>query len=164
MITDSSPSKDFGPRDGRTLKVVRVARASATDPSSRSVDAQLATIEGYVKSHYSAEIEFIDIASQGCGTHSDRERLAELEREIEVGAVDLVVCEDLARICRGRRAYNFCEMCVYFDIRLIAINDRVDTAATNWADDCLFAAWHHQHFNRYAAEARNDSIASTDND
>ena len=163
MVTTSPLFKAFVPRDGQTLKVLRVARSSFYAHAPRSIDHQLATIEVYVKSHYSGEIEFIDIASQGCGTHSDRERLAELEREIEVGAVDLVVCEDLARICRGRRAYNFCEMCVYFDIRLIAINDRVDTAATDWADVCLFAAWHHQHFNRYAAEARDDSIASTDN-
>jgi len=43
------------------------------------------------------------------------------------GVLDLVLCEDMARVCRRNRAIYICELCEDHDTRLIAINDNLDT-------------------------------------
>ncbi len=142
----------FVPRNGRKLVVVIVARISTDKQDPQSLQDQVAKAKEYLQGLYGGEIEFIIIASQGCGEHLDREELYELERQIESRTVDIVIAEDLSRICRRRRAYDFCEMCVDFDARLIAINDHVDTGVDGWEDTAFFATWHHERSNRDTAD------------
>ena len=71
---------------------------------------------------------------------------------MESGKIDIVIVEDRSRICRRLHAYLFCETCVDYDTRLIALNDHVDTATTGWEDSALFATWHHERSNRDTAD------------
>lgn len=115
-------------RDGITLRVVTVCRISTGQQDERSLDDQLAKLKQFVADHFDGPVEWTAISSRGSGEHLDREEIYRLEGLIEGGRVDLVIAEDLARIFRRKRAYDLCESCVDFRTRLIAINDRVDTA------------------------------------
>ncbi len=161
MVTPSSSLEFFKPRDGRTLKVIRVARVSTDAQDSRSLDDQRARIQTYVESLHCGEVEFIDIASQGSSGQLAREELLELERRIESGSFDLVIAEDLSRICRRRRAFDFCEICIDYDTRLIAINDHIDTAASDCWESAVFATWQHQRSNCDVADGANSSTVES---
>ena len=67
---------------------------------------------------------------------------------VESDQYDLVLTEDLGRIVRRMHAHIFCELCVDHDVRLIALNDHVDTAVDGWQDRSIFSAWHHERSNR----------------
>jgi len=138
-------------RHGRILVVVIVARISTDKQDPRSLEDQIAKCREYLAENFDGEIKFIIIQSQGSGEHLDRQELVDLEDHIESRQVDVVIVEDLSRICRRRRAYDFCEMCEDFDTRLIAINDRVDTAVEGWQDAAFFSTWHHERSNRDTA-------------
>jgi site-specific DNA recombinase len=124
-------------RNGLVLVVVIVCRISTENQDERSLDDQLAKIKEFLAAHYDGPIEFIVIRSCGSGEHLDRQELVQLEELIEEGQIDLVIAEDLARICRRKRAYDLCELCVNHKVRLIAVNDRVDTLENGW-EDCAF--------------------------
>ncbi len=66
---------------------------------------------------------YTDLATQGSGERVDRLELIQLEEMIESGKYDMVVAEDLARICRRTRVMDICELCEDLGTRLIAFND-----------------------------------------
>ena len=140
--------KTFQPKDGRTLRVIRVARISTVHQDERSLDDQLALLKTEVEKLYDGDVEYIDIATQGSGERLDREELYRLEELIDSGQIDAVFCEDLARICRRTRAIDICEQCEDRGTRLIAINDRVDTWEEGWRDGAFISSWHHERSNR----------------
>ena len=141
-------SKDFHPKNGRTLKVIRIARISTINQDERSLEDQLELLKEYVEKIYEKAIEYHDLATQGSGEKLDREELLQLEEMIESGQYDLVISEDLARICRRLHAITICEMCEDRDTRLIAINDRVDTSDEGWRDGAFISSWHHERSNK----------------
>ena len=138
----------MSPRNGRTLKVIRVARISTINQDERSLDDQLQLLQRTVQQLYDGPVEYHDLATQGSGEKLDREELGQLEDWIESGQFDLVIAEDLARICRRTRAIDFCELCEDEETRLIAINDRVDTIDGSWHDSAFISSWHHERCNR----------------
>lgn len=138
----------LSPKSGRVLQVVRIARISTLNQDERSLDDQLALLGKTVESLYDGPTEYQDLATQGSGEKLDRAELTELEELIESGQVDLVIAEDLARICRRTRAIDFCEICEDNGTRLMAINDRVDTADESWRDGAFISSWHHERSNR----------------
>jgi DNA invertase Pin-like site-specific DNA recombinase len=134
------------------LKVVSVSRISTDHQDERSLEDQLAKHESFMAGLYSGQIEWKVIKSRGSGEHLDRTELNEVEVLIESGEFDLVIAEDLGRICRRRRAYDLCELCVDHKVRLIAINDRVDTGEDGWEDGAFISTWHHERSNRDTSE------------
>ena len=136
------------PKFGNVLVVVIVARISTVNQDMLSLDDQIAKVKAYVESFFDGPIKWIIIQSQGSGENLERKELTELEELIESGKVDLVIAEDLARICRRRRAYDFCELCRDHNARLIAINDGVDTGVEGWEDTAFISTWHHERSNR----------------
>ena len=136
------------PKDGRTLKVIRIARISTTNQDERSLDDQLALLQQQVEAMHNGPVKYFDLATQGSGEKLDREELQKLEEMIESGEYDLVIAEDLARICRRLHAITICELCEDFDTRLIAINDRVDTSDERWRDGAFISSWHHERSNK----------------
>jgi len=139
-------------KHGFKLVVVAVSRISTDHQDERSLDDQLAKLKELVESLYDGEIEWIVIASRGSGEHLDRKEIYDLEVHIESGRIDLVIAEDLARICRRKRAYDLCELCVDNNVRLIAVNDRVDTSMDGWEDSAFISTWHHERSNRDTSE------------
>jgi site-specific DNA recombinase len=142
----------FVPRGGRVLKTVSVSRISTDHQDERSLEDQLAKHKSFMAGQYSGPIEWTVIKSRGSGEHLDRNELNELEQLIESDEFDLVIAEDLGRICRRRRAYDLCELCVDHKVRLIAINDRVDTGEDGWEDGAFISTWHHERSNRDTSE------------
>ncbi len=92
------------------------------------------------------------LAGFGSGECLERKEYLQLLDWIESGRFDLVLTEDLGRIARRIHAYLDCELCVDHDIRLVAINDHVDTARDGWEDLAIFSAWHHERSNRDTAK------------
>ena len=91
------------PQNGCLLKVVKVARISTDRQDPRSLDDQQALHEAYVEDHYAGDVHDQTLATQGCGEHLDRQELIDLELLIESKTIDLVIVEDLSRICRRTR-------------------------------------------------------------
>jgi site-specific DNA recombinase len=136
------------PRRGHMLRVLGIARISTEHQDKRSLDDQMAKMREYLTQAYAGPIEWQFIASQGSGEILDRKELYQAEELIESEVFDTVIAEDLARICRRKRAYDFCELCVDHGTRLIALNDRIDTAQNGWEDSAFISTWHHERSNR----------------
>src|SRR5260370_6681646 len=115
-------------KNGLELLVLIICRISTTHQDPRSLADQAALCEQHVRTRYSGQIRFTRIQGQGSGEALDRQDLADAEAAVESGAYDLVIVEDLGRICRRNRAIDFCELCEDAGTRLIAINDSIDTA------------------------------------
>ncbi|MBI1347832.1 hypothetical protein GC163_16270 [bacterium] len=151
MTNSHSPSAGvaFRPRRPGPLRVIIVARISTEHQDVRSLADQEAKCREYLSQSYRGPLEVRVIASQGSGEHLDRAELDDLEGCIEGEQYDLVLAEDLGRICRRQHAYELCEdHCT----GLIAINDRVDTTTDGWQDSAFIAAWHHERSNRDTAQ------------
>ena len=83
---------------------------------------------------------FVVVSGQGSGEILDRPRTwPGPRRRSSRAAIDLVVVEDLGRVCRRNRAVDFCEMCEDAGTRLIAINDSIDTGRDGWRLNAFFA-------------------------
>ena len=131
----------------RATRVVIVARISTNHQDPLSLVAQTAMCKKYIEDHFPGPHEFRTLATQGSGERLDRAEIAELDELIEKHKVDVVIAEDLGRILRRMHAFLLCEACVDADIRLIAINDRIDTGEANWRMATLFAAFKHEQAN-----------------
>ena len=139
------------PRNGLFLLVLIIARISTVHQDRRSLDEQVALCKRYVAQHYGALVEWEIISSQGSGEILDRKELSDAEAKVESGRFDLIIVEDLARICRRNRAVDFCELCEDQSTRLIAINDHIDTGHEGWQLNAFFAAMKHEISNKDTA-------------
>ncbi len=129
MNTKASFTGSFQPRDGQTLKVVRVAQVTAEPQASDALNGQLATIENYIKGQYGGEVEFIDIAMRGGDAQLEREKYQELFRIIKCQSADVVIAEDQSRFGRFRNKFHqLLNLCFGCGVRLIGISDQFDTA------------------------------------
>lgn len=135
-------------RNTLTLMVLIIARISTVHQDRRSLADQIALCEKYVRDRYAGAVEFVHIQGQGSGEYLDRKELADAEAAVESGRFDLVVVEDIGRICRRNRAVDFCEMCEDANTRLIAINDSIDTLEDNWRLNAFFASFKHESSNK----------------
>ena len=147
-MNDSFDGSPLRPRDGAQLRILVIARISTAHQDARSLDDQDALCRGYVRNHYPGPTRFTLIQGRGSGEILDRAELAEAEAAIESEAYDLVVVEDLGRICRRNRAVDFCELCEDVGTRLIAINDAIDTARDDWRINAFFASFKHESGNK----------------
>lgn len=133
--------------DGRSLRAVYVCRISTENQSELSLDDQRALLECWLRANYSGPFEAIVIQTQGSGERTDRPELQQLEELVRTRRVDLILCEDLGRIMRRFLAVVFCETCQDFGVRLIALNDAIDTFDTDWQMPSVLAAFRHERHN-----------------
>ena len=136
------------PRDERTLRVLGICRISTDHQDQRSLEDQEALLRRFVRDHYDGSVSIRIIASRGSGEYLDRKELAEAEELIESRSLDLVLAEDLARLCRRVKAYEICETAQDCGTRVIAINDHVDTAKEDWQLCALFSVFRHESYTR----------------
>ena len=137
---------------GNTLIVIAVTRISTEHQDERSLDDQLSKLKEFVESSFNGSIEWVVLSGRASGELLDRDQLVELERRIATDTVDLVISEDLGRICRRIHAHLLCEHCEDHETRLIAINDHVDTGKKDWRLHSYFAVMRHETYNRDTAE------------
>lgn len=141
-------NRPLKPRRGKILKVLGVQRISTDHQHGRNLEDQEAGCREFVAANYEGEAHWHNVASRGSGEVLDRESYREIEDLIESGWPDVVVAEDLGRICRRLDALRICELCEDHDTRLIALNDRIDTAEADWKMSAMFSALHHERHNR----------------
>lgn len=143
------------PRDGHLAQVLVICRVS--DPregkqDERSLGDQEAAYRKWLKDHLDLPFEVTVIAGSGSGELLDRAEYQQLIDLVATRRYDLALTEDLGRIVRRIHAHLVCEHCEDCDTRLIALNDRVDTAQPNWRECSIFAAFHHERANRDTSE------------
>lgn len=142
----SRGNPSFVPKFGTVLKVVGICRISTTHQDPRSLDDQEAYYRRWLQEHVTVPWTLEIIASQGSGENLERtEYLALIDRTAEF---DLVLTEDLGRICRRVHAHVFCENAVDVQTRVIAINDHVDTSVEGWELSSYFAVMRHETYNK----------------
>ena len=132
--------------------MLMLARISTINQDELSLADQEALYRRFTSENFDGEVKFILIRTQVSGEWLDREDLKEARMVIASGIVDLVIAEDLARIMRDVEAVKFCGFCVDLDTRLIAINDKVDTAREGWRDTAYMASWSHQKTNEHTSQ------------
>jgi DNA invertase Pin-like site-specific DNA recombinase len=130
------------------LWVLIIARISTLHQDPRSLAEQIALCEKYVRDRYRGAVTFVHIQGQGSGEVLDRRELIDAEEAVESGKFDLVIVEDLGRVCRRNRATDFCELCEDSNTRLIAINDSIDTEREDWTLNAFFASFKHETSNK----------------
>lgn len=135
------------PRRGKVLLVVGVARISTEHQDVKSLADQKALYREYLKRYYPGRFKLKMISSQGSGERLDRKEFKQLRRLIRKGKIDLVLAEDLGRIARRIQVIVVCEECQDAGVRLIAINDSVDTAKPDWRVHSFFASMRHESYN-----------------
>lgn len=135
-------------KDARKLRVLAVCRISTIHQDEKSLEDQEVSYRQWLNACTELPYELIVIASQGSGERIDRESYTKAIDLVESGQFDLVITEDLGRICRRVHAHIFCETCEDAETRLIALNDNVDTGCEGWQLNSFFAAIRHESYNR----------------
>lgn len=139
-------SAPFVPKAGGKLKVVGICRISTTHQDQRSLADQEASYREWLNQNVDVPWELEIISSQGSGENLERKAYLTLVDRTE--EFDLVITEDLGRICRRIHSHLFCENAVDVQTRVIAINDHVDTAEEGWQLSSYFAAIRHEAYNQ----------------
>jgi site-specific DNA recombinase len=147
-VNDSFEGFLLRPRNGVVLRVLVIARISTVHQDARSLDDQVALCQRYVSDRYQGEFETTVIQGRGSGEALDRQDLVDAEAAVETGRYDLVVVEDLGRICRRNYAVYFCKPCEDSQTRLIALDDSLDTARGDWRVNAFFASFKHESANK----------------
>jgi DNA invertase Pin-like site-specific DNA recombinase len=139
------------PRDGRVLRVLLVCRISTERQDERALADQEALLRAWLAERYKGQVEIKVISGRGSGESLFREDAVELERCVRMRLYDLVITEDLGRIFRRLQALFLYEICQDHGVRVIAINDRIDTAEENWKVSGMFATLRHEAYNEDTA-------------
>lgn len=135
-------------RNGRKLKVLAICRISTVNQDEKSLEDQEASYREWITRHTDLPFDLTVIASQGSGECLDRKEYLHAIELVESGGYDLVITEDLGRICRRVHAHLFCEACEDYQTRLLALNDHVDTECEGWRLNSFFAVMRHETYNR----------------
>ena len=135
------------PKHGRKLVVLLICRISRKTQDEKSLEDQEALYRKWLEENTDCEIEVIVIAGQGGGERLTRVEYEQACAEVESGRLDLVLVEDLGRICRRVHAFLFAEACEDQGTRLISLNDHVDTTADGWRMNSIFSVFRHELYN-----------------
>jgi len=128
-----------------------VCRISTVNQDERSLADQEALYRNWLAANYDNAFEVTVLASQGSGECLERADYLQSIALVEDGTIDLVLTEDIGRICRRVHAHIFAELCEDKETRLIAINDSVDTGRDDWRLNSFFAVMRHESYNRDTA-------------
>lgn len=149
MVNELQPA--LTAHNGHTLRVLVPCRVSNPGPGKqdiRSLADQEALHRRWLDEHTSLPVDVTVVAGSGSGECLERAEYLRTMDLVESGHFDLVLTEDLGRIVRRIHAHLFCELCVDHGVRLIALNDHIDTWESGWQDRSIFSAWHHERSNR----------------
>jgi hypothetical protein len=140
-----SRSKDpIQPRNGHTLVVGVVARISGcANQKELSLEDQEDHARQVVADEYAGPADYRVVATTGKGERLDRPELAEVEAMVRSGELDWLVCEDIGRVVRGTAAVRLVGIAVDHGVRVIAVNDGIDTAEEGWEEDLISACRDH---------------------
>ncbi|PQO43836.1 recombinase family protein [Blastopirellula marina] len=137
---------------GMFLRVLVVARISTEHQDLRSLDDQIAICRQWCERQFGNRLTYRVIQSQGSGERLDRRELRDLEDAIESRKCDLLIAEDLGRICRRNMAISFLELAEDNNVRVVTLNDNLDTDNDDWRFKAGFATMHHEFSNADTAK------------
>jgi DNA invertase Pin-like site-specific DNA recombinase len=137
----------LAPRHGTTLKVLGIARISTEHQDALSLQDQQNLYRCWLDQSAGMPYDLEMISGRGSGEDLLRPELEQSLRAVETDRFDLVLTEDLARICRRSFAREFCGICLDHGTRLIALNDNVDTGRDDWSLNAFFAGFRHELYN-----------------
>jgi hypothetical protein len=87
---------------------------------------------------YSGPAEFVKISeTKAKGERLDRPELQHIEQWFRSGKLDLCILDDLSRLVRGGEAAKLLGVAVDNGVRVICINDGIDTAIPGWEEHAL---------------------------
>ena len=139
-------------RNGRTLKVLGIARISTIHQNALSLEDQEQLYRKWLNQNTDLPYDLTMISGRGSGEDLERIDYLEALYAIETRTYDLIVAEDLGRITRRVHSLIFCELCEDAGTRLIAINDSIDTGKDNWRLNAAFASMRHEMYNADTAK------------
>ncbi len=117
----------------KTALYIRLSKEDGDKDESDSVASQKEILKEFLKLH--PELEFYDFyIDDGCtGTDFDRTGFERMKRDIEAGIIKCVVVKDLSRFGRNYAdgGYYIGDFFVRHSVRLIAVNNCVDTTSSN---------------------------------
>ncbi len=139
-------------RKGRELKVLAVCRISTVHQDEKSLEDQEALYRRWLSDHTELPHQITVLTSRGSGECLVRQEYLQLMDLIESRQYDLVISEDLGRICRRVHAHIVCETCEDHQVRLIALNDFIDTFREEWRTNSFIAVMRHEAYNADTAK------------
>lgn len=140
----SSSGRMPAPKNGHIYMVLIVARISTVHQDGRSLADQAAICTEWCEKNLGSNYQIRIIQSQGSGERLDRDELDELQEAIRSGQFDLIIAEDLSRICRRNFVIELLELAEDNDNRVVMLNDNLDTINEDWRLKASFAAMHHE--------------------
>jgi DNA invertase Pin-like site-specific DNA recombinase len=148
---------------GRRWRIVIYARYSTEEQDASSIVDQIAYCKKFLEDNGIPDADIIERTdSETSGELVSRPGINGVRDLIGGRAVDLLICEDTSRLFRHATACGeLIETAVDPGIRVIAINDNIDTAEEVWDDRLHEAAQHHARSNKYTSrriQRRQDAL------
>lgn len=137
---------------GRAVRVLVYARYSTEDQNPRSIDAQIEYAKHFLEDLGVGDFELDTLFDEGVsGEQIWRAGINAVREGITAGRWDLIVCEDSSRLFRDPSSCDeLVGNAIDKKIRVICINDFVDTAEEDeWEDRLYEAQRHHSRANRF---------------
>jgi hypothetical protein len=129
-----------------------VARISGCQNQKElSLDDQVDHVKEMVAEMYDGPIKYEIIATTGKGERVDRPELEDVERLLRERRLDVMGTEDLGRLVRGATAAWLCGIAVDHGVRVLSVNDGIDTADDTWEEDVLEACAGHVGHNAHTS-------------
>jgi len=139
---------------GQILRILLYARYSTEEQHRSSIDDQFAYCEAFLRTNLSPDAKIDRISDpETSGELVSRPGIDEVRAGILTRRWDIIIVEDSSRLYRHETACGeLIEAAVDKGIRVICINDNVDTAEEYWEDPLHHAARHHASSNVFTAK------------
>jgi len=138
---------------GRKLRIVIYARYSTEEQHPSSIADQFAYCKEFLKANEITDAEIFDLSdAEMSGELVSRPGINRVRELIDERWPDLLLCEDSSRLFRHETACGeLVETAVDLNVRVVAINDDLDTAEEDWDDRLHESARHHARSNKYTS-------------
>ena len=134
------------------LRIISYARYSTDEQHETSIPDQFAGNERHLsRIAVSGKVDQLSDAEMS-GELVSRPGINQVREGIKAGSWDLLICEDSSRLFRHDTApIELVHLALDAGIRVICINDYVDTTEPGWEDRLSDAVKHHARSNRYTS-------------
>src|SRR5262245_18973333 len=126
----------------------QIEKTSNNPPEQeKSLEDQEALLRNWSGRHLEGSWVIDMCSGTGSGERLDREEILRAFAAVGEGDYDLVLMEDSSRAYRRVHLQLLCELCEDTGTRLIAINDNIDTARSDWRVLAGIANLRHELYN-----------------
>ncbi|MBW3595718.1 MAG: recombinase family protein [Planctomycetes bacterium] len=141
------------PPKGRRLVVLIYARYSTEEQNALSIDQQIGFCRKFLEAAGLADCELVVLSDEGIsGEHVHRPGIDQVRDGIAAEKWNVILAEDSSRLFRNETAcIELVGAAVDRELRVICINDYVDTAEEDWEDRLHEAQHHHSRSNTYTS-------------